>query len=123
MRKLEEIKQTKGLNIVQYNEDEGIMATYRETTWNNRGNIKLGQLYTIVFTWNNGWEHLSVATANRTPSWDEMCMFKDIFFKEDEACVQYHPKKEDYVNLHPHCLHIWKPKFAKLPLPNPRLVY
>lgn len=41
---------------------------------------------------------------------------------EDEACVEYHPKKEDYVNNHKHCLHIWKPTNEVLPLPPSILV-
>ena len=64
--------------------------------------------YIFVFTKSLGWEHLSISHKNKTPSWDVMCEIKDIFFKEDEVCVQYHPKKEDYVNNHPHCLHIWR---------------
>lgn len=43
---------------------------------------------------------------------------KEIFWGDDEVCVEYHPKKEDYINLHPHCLHIWKEvgkKFATPP--------
>ena len=64
--------------------------------------------YFFVFSWGQGWEHLSVSQRNKTPSWDIMCRIKNVFWGEDEVCVEYHPKKEDYVNLHPHCLHIWK---------------
>jgi hypothetical protein len=24
-------------------------------------------------------------------------------------CLQFHPAKSEYVNLHNHCLHIWQP--------------
>ncbi|MCQ2801019.1 MAG: hypothetical protein MJ216_03635 [Bacilli bacterium] len=64
--------------------------------------------YFFVFSWGGGWEHLSVSQRNKTPSWDIMCRMKEIFWGDDEVCVEYHPKKEDYINLHPHCLHIWK---------------
>lgn len=37
--------------------------------------------------------------------------------KEDKVCMQLHPRKEDYVNNHPHCLHIWKPINKKIPTP------
>mgnify|MGYP006932838526 CR=1 FL=1 len=77
---------------------------------------------TFVMTWDDGWEHLSVSYRNRCPTWDEMCLMKSKFFKEDEACVQYHPKKSEYVNLHKYCLHIWRPLTQKLPTPPPRLV-
>lgn len=36
-------------------------------------------------------------------------MNKDMFFKEDEIVVQYHPAKSEYVNNMPNCLHLWRP--------------
>jgi len=55
-----------------------------------------------------GWEHVSVSHAKRTPTWDEMCRVKDAFWGEDETVVQFHPRASEYVNLHPHTLHLWK---------------
>ncbi len=78
--------------------------------------------YFFVFSWGQGWEHLSVSQRNKTPSWDIMCRIKNIFWGEDEVCVEYHPKKEDYVNLHPHCLHIWKEVGKEFPTPPSILV-
>lgn len=72
------------------------------------------------------WEHVSVHVRYRnlnrriifrTPSWDEMCRVKDAFFAPEETVVQYHPAKSDYVNLHPHVLHLWKPIDQDLPKP------
>lgn len=37
-----------------------------------------------------------------------MCRIKDIFWGEDECVVQFHPPKNEYINLHPYCLHLWK---------------
>ena len=76
----------------------------------------------FVFSWGQGWEHLSVSQRNKTPSWDIMCRIKNVFWGEDEVCVEYHPKKEDYVNLHPHCLHIWKEVGKEFPTPPSILV-
>lgn len=66
-----------------------------------------------------GWEHVSVVplSGNNVPTWKEMCVIKDMFFEEDEAVMQLHPKKSDYVNIHPNCLHLWKPTGVELPLP------
>ena len=64
---------------------------------------------TVVWSYGGGWEHVSIDGKNRTPTWDEMCSIKDMFFSDDECCVQYHPPKSEYVNNAPHCLHIWKP--------------
>ena len=64
---------------------------------------------TVIWSYGGGWEHVSIDGKNRTPTWDEMCSIKDMFFSDDECCVQYHPPKSEYVNNIPHCLHIWKP--------------
>lgn len=54
------------------------------------------------------WDHVSVSLENRCPNWTEMSYVKDLFFGEDETVVQFHPKKSEHVNVHPHCLHLWK---------------
>lgn len=71
----------------------------------------------FVCSWGGGWDHVSVSFLDRCPVWKEMCEVKDIFFGEDEVCVQYHPKKEEYINNHPYCLHIFRPQNEKLPTP------
>ena len=64
--------------------------------------------YLVFFTVQCGWEHASCGTETKTPTWDVMCRIKDIFWRPDECCVEFHPKEEDYVNMHEHTLHIWK---------------
>ena len=64
---------------------------------------------TVIWSWGGGWEHVSMDGKNRMPTWEEMCQLKDMFFTEEECCVQYHPPKSEYVNNIPYCLHIWKP--------------
>lgn len=54
------------------------------------------------------WEHVSVSLPNRCPTWDEMCVVKDLFWGSDETVIQFHPKRSSYVNAHQHCLHLWK---------------
>jgi hypothetical protein len=46
-----------------------------------------------------------------------MCFVKDLFWREDECVIQYHPPKSEYVNLHPYTLHLWRPVNIELPLP------
>lgn len=55
-----------------------------------------------------GWEHVSVSLPRRCPTWDEMCLIKDIFWDEEECVVQFHPPRSQYVDTHPYCLHLWK---------------
>ena len=64
----------------------------------------------FVASWGGGWEHISVSPLKRkiTPTWEQMCKVKDIFFKPDEAVIQIHPPKDEYVNNMPNCLHLWR---------------
>lgn len=80
---------------------------------------------TVIWSYGGGWEHVSIDGKKRMPDWNEMCMLKDMFFKDDECCVQYHPPKSEYVNNIPYCLHIWRPieeYSGKLPVPPNILV-
>lgn len=63
------------------------------------------------------WEHVSVSTALRCPTWDEMCMVKSLFWDREDVVVQYHPRESEYVNLHEFCLHLWRPLHVTLPEP------
>ncbi len=65
-----------------------------------------------------GYEHVSVSLGNRCPTWAEMCKVKQLFWGDDECVVQFHPKKSDYINNHPHCLHMWKPVQFDIPMPE-----
>lgn len=76
-----------------------------------------GKVYRVIASNGGGWDHVSVSMRDRCPSWDEMCMIKDMFFYENECCVEYHPAKKNYVNVHPYCLHIWKPQDKEMPTP------
>lgn len=67
------------------------------------------------------WDHVSVSTERRCPTWEEMCFIKELFFNPDEPAMQLHPVK-DYVNNHPYCLHLWRPLDAEIPLPHPLMV-
>lgn len=77
----------------------------------------------VVASDGGGWDHVSVTPCNRKrqtcPTWEEMCAIKDMFFYPEEAAVQYHPPRSQYVNNHPFCLHLWRPNRdgEKIPLP------
>ena len=80
---------------------------------------------TIIWSYGGGWDHVSIDGKKRLPDWNEMCELKDMFFCDDECCVQYHPPKSQYVNNAPYCLHIWKPieqYSGKMPVPPSLLV-
>ncbi len=69
-----------------------------------------------------GWEHVSVSTPRRTPNWREMCFIKDLFWSEEEAVIQFRPPRSEYVNLHPYCLHLWRPVDNHVRMPPSILV-
>jgi len=58
----------------------------------------------------------------RTPTWDEMCFVKDLFWDDDECVLQYHPPKSSYVNITKNVLHLWKPVDFSIPLPPKQCV-
>lgn len=76
-----------------------------------------GTYFRVIASNGGGWEHVSVSHDNRVPSWEVMCKIKDMFFEEDEVVMQLHPKKEDYVNIHNNCLHLWRPIKEEIPTP------
>ena len=65
-------------------------------------------ILTVVSSDGEGWEHVSVSLPNRCPNWEEMSFIKDLFWSEDETVIQYHPRKQDYVNTCKTCLHLWR---------------
>ena len=68
-----------------------------------------------------GWEHISISVRengkSRTPTWDECCRMKAIFWDEEDCVIQYHPPKSEYINNHPNCLHLWRPVGIDIPMP------
>ena len=73
----------------------------------------------VVWSIEEGWEHVSVAPYKKriTPSWDDMCKVKDIFFEDEECVMQFHPPKSQYVNIMENCLHLWRAT-EEIPLPQ-----
>lgn len=71
-----------------------------------------------------GWEHVSVSPYQRsvTPTWDDMCRIKEIFFGDNEAVIQIHPPKDEYVNNVENCLHLWRCTYKEMVLPPSCLV-
>jgi hypothetical protein len=74
-----------------------------------------------VISTSTGWEHVTVHTDGRTPTWEEMCFVKNLFWEEEECAIEYHPPLSEYVNVHD-CLHLWRPKHATIPRPSVAVV-
>ena len=76
-----------------------------------------GAMMRIIASSDGGWDHLSVSRKNRAPNWKEMEHVKHLFMKEDETAMQLHVPGTDHINVHPNCLHIWRPQNAEIPRP------
>ena len=80
-----------------------------------------------------GWDHVSISVREkllrkkyivRIPTWEEMQVITDFFFKPEEVAMQVmmpmaNPKR---VNFHECVLHLWRPQTVELPLPPKYMV-
>jgi hypothetical protein len=71
----------------------------------------------IIASAGNGWDHVSISREDRTPTWSEMEQVKRSFFKDDEVAMQLHVTPTSHINVHPYCLHLWRPHKTTIPLP------
>jgi hypothetical protein len=71
----------------------------------------------VVASSGEGWDHVSVSRVNRCPNWQEMEYVKRMFFRDNETAMQLHVPPSDHLNLHPHCLHLWRPLDQEIPRP------
>lgn len=108
MRDLKEIKSNGYVKISKEGED-GFGGQF----YDKASRVHLN----FIMSWGAGFEHCSVSLPTRCPSWEQMCSIKEAFWKDDECCMQLHPPKNNYVNNHPYCLHIWRPINSEIPQP------
>lgn|SRR3712207_3397232 len=84
-------------------------------------NIK-GEKYFVIASNGQGWDHVSISSKYKIPSWKVMCILKEMFFEDDEVVMQIHPAKRNYINNHPNCLHLWKPQKQEIHQPPKYMV-
>jgi len=113
MRNIDEILKSPRLSGVKRSED-GFSALYTVHSFQA----------SLICSWGAGWEHVSIMPLKKriVPSWEDMCYLKDIIFEEDEAVIQIHPPKAEYVNNAPNCLHLWRCRYKDMVLPPSILV-
>lgn len=69
------------------------------------------------------WDHVSASRKDRVPSYAEMDQIYRAFFRPGEVAMQLHVPDDQHVNVHPNCLHLWRPTgLKKIPLPPHWLV-
>lgn len=62
----------------------------------------------IVASDGGDWEHVSVSTKKKIPTWKQMCQIKELFWGDEDCVIQFHPPKSEYVNYHEFTLHLWR---------------
>lgn len=108
MKSFEEIKKNRRIRVLHDGID-GFSGIIGMPTW----------MGTLIVSKGGGWEHVSVSPEllRTIPTWNDMCILKDIFWNEDESVIEVHPKKEEYVNNMPNCLHLWRCYYRDMILP------
>jgi len=76
-----------------------------------------GEIITVIASVGEGWDHVSASRQDRCPTWEEMEQVKLLFFKDGETAFQLHVPPYDHINIHPNCLHLWRPLDGKIPMP------
>ena len=90
--------------------------------------LKRGRAIFCICSDGMGWEHVSISIRlvgkgkTDIPTWNEMCYVKDMFWDEEDCVVQFHPPKSQYINTHPHVLHLWRSTEYTFPAPDKILV-
>ena len=105
------------INVEQFRIKNGELASSKKDGNNGAFKIPYHKLdFFCIISDQLGWEHVSIS-SRRIPKWTEMTHFKNLFWQEDDAVIQIHPPKADYVNYANNCLHLWRPVGYKLILP------
>jgi len=66
-----------------------------------------GSIRAIVSKDGGSW-HISVSHPHRYPKWDEIRQARYDLIQNNAYMVMILPPKEDYVNLHENCFHLWE---------------
>ena len=53
------------------------------------------------------WIHVSMSRPGELPSYQDMCVVKEVFIGSKRKAIQVFPASDEHVNIHPYCLHLW----------------
>lgn len=56
----------------------------------------------------DGLWHLSISHPKRHPRWQEIFQARYALCPSTVEMVMHLPPPEEYVNVHPHCFHLWE---------------
>lgn len=71
----------------------------------------------VIASSGGGWDHVSVSTETRCPTWEEMEHIRKLFTKPGEVWLQFGVPEKQHINVHPYCLHWWRHQHRELRMP------
>ena len=80
-----------------------MMEYYKEGLY-YRGELKIAITQDSI----NGQKriHMSVSHFSRLPTWTELKIVREELLPMNRDFIMFFPREEDYINLHPYCLHL-----------------
>lgn len=119
----------KNLNLIEATRDisKAVIEYYGNAGDNGNGVFTMpspvdGSILRIIASNGGGWDHVSVTRLDRCPTWEEMEHVKRMFFRDNETAMQLHVPLKNHINVHPYCLHLWRPQNKTIPLPPKGMV-
>jgi hypothetical protein len=76
-----------------------------------------GIVWRIIVSWGCGWDHVSVSSEARCPTFEELDHIKRLLWEPGDTVIEYHVPAPLHINNHPNCLHLWRPQSGSIPLP------
>jgi len=70
----------------------------------------------ILVSQDQGLWHLSISTPDAQPSYKEIKEARYRFLPDNITMAQIFPPKDEFVNVHPFCHHLWEIKPEELPI-------
>lgn len=70
---------------------------------------KFGECH-VIFAKEAGMWHLSISHPTRYPTYDEIKEARYKFIPNEITMAMIFPPKEQFVNTHPNCFHLWEIK-------------
>lgn len=64
--------------------------------------------YTIIVSKDAGNWHLSISHPAKIPPYEVLKKARYRYLPNDVTMAQLFPPKEQFVNIHPYCLHLWE---------------
>jgi hypothetical protein len=115
LKRLNEVRIRSGVEGYNSSDEDGMNGAFLL--------IRDGKRLACISSDQEGWEHVSVTDqtlrhSQRTPpTWDDMCFIKAAFWDDEECVIEYHVPRSEWINQHPGCLHLWRPRAVEIPRP------